>query len=155
MKHTLLAAKHEIEALRRRNEILQAKVEVMDLFACVFHTSPATYNPPMGVDVSWELGKEIDRIEKDAITPSNGWMPLGTFSGPDKKSVLVFCERDRNSYTAYREAGLWFHYGPGHVQMRETPTLWMPLPVGPAVAAPGPCDIPGCGPNPTIVPPVG
>ncbi len=66
-KDTLITAKAEIESLRRRNEILQAKVEVMNLFVCVLHTSPAIHNPPMGIDVAWELGREIARMEQDEV----------------------------------------------------------------------------------------
>jgi hypothetical protein len=61
-KQLLLEAASEIDSLRRQNETLRAKVEVMDLFACVLHTQPATYNPPMGVDVAWSLRQEFNRI---------------------------------------------------------------------------------------------
>ena len=70
MKHTLIEAKAEIEALRRQNEILRAKVEVMDLFACALHSPPATYNPAMGANVTWELEREIARIESEEIARS-------------------------------------------------------------------------------------
>lgn len=47
MKHLLNAAADEITILRRQNEILNAKVEVMELFACVLHT--------------WVNGKEYEK----------------------------------------------------------------------------------------------
>lgn len=68
MKHLLIEAKSEIERLRRRNEILSAKVEVMDLFACVLHTAPATYNPPQCVDIAWSLQKGVEQLEREEDT---------------------------------------------------------------------------------------
>ncbi len=59
------AARHEIIALRRRNEILSAKVEVMDLFACVLHTMPSQRTQGMEVDVAWQLEKEQAAIETE------------------------------------------------------------------------------------------
>ncbi len=56
-------AKHEIENLRRRNEILSAKVEVMYSFMQVLHSSPAQRtNQGMCVDVAWKLGEEIKKL---------------------------------------------------------------------------------------------
>ncbi len=57
-------AKHEITSLRRQNEILRAKVEVMDLFACVLHTQPASREQGMSVDIAWQLEKEAARLEE-------------------------------------------------------------------------------------------
>ena len=57
-------AKHEITSLRRQNEILRAKVEVMDLFACVLHTQPAMREQGMTVDIAWQLEKEAARLEE-------------------------------------------------------------------------------------------
>lgn len=45
----------EIRELRRRNEVLAAKVEVMDLFALVLKTTPNYPREGAGVDVAWEL----------------------------------------------------------------------------------------------------
>jgi sulfate adenylyltransferase subunit 1 (EFTu-like GTPase family) len=61
-------AKHEILSLRRQNEILRAKVEVMDLFACVLHTQPAQREQGMAIDVAWQLDKEIDRLKSEQPT---------------------------------------------------------------------------------------
>lgn len=58
-------AKHEINSLRRRNEILSAKVEVMELFACVLHTQPATREQPMCVDIAWQLEQEASRLKSE------------------------------------------------------------------------------------------
>ena len=58
-------AQAEIIRLRRRNEILEAKVEVMDSFMCVLHTSPAQHNQTASVDVAWQLGQAAERLERD------------------------------------------------------------------------------------------
>lgn len=62
MKDLLNDARHEILALRRDNEILRAKVEVMDLFALVLNTTPNYRSQGMSEDVAWKLQKEIDSI---------------------------------------------------------------------------------------------
>ncbi len=63
LKDLLSNAMHEIRDLRRRNEILNAKVEVMDLFACVLHTTPASRSQGAAPDVAWLLQKKIDELE--------------------------------------------------------------------------------------------
>lgn len=64
MKHLLAAAKAEIERLRRRNEILEAKVSTMELMGALLHSQP-NYQPEGAVvDVAWELGREIENIEE-------------------------------------------------------------------------------------------
>lgn len=42
----LLRSADEIVRLRKQNEILNAKVEMIELFKCVLFTQP--HNPPMG-----------------------------------------------------------------------------------------------------------
>ena len=61
---TLKDAQDEIRELRRRNEILAAKVEVMDSFMCVLHTAPAVKTQGAGIDVAYELQKHIYELEK-------------------------------------------------------------------------------------------
>lgn len=68
MKHILNEALHEIARLRRQNEILSAKVEVMDLFAVVLHTKPSYPNECASVDVAWQIQKEIDLINEEERT---------------------------------------------------------------------------------------
>ena len=71
MKELLLRAKVEIEDLRQRNESLAAKVEVMDLFACVLHTEPARRSVGEGEDIAWLLQQkwnELDAQEIDEAT---------------------------------------------------------------------------------------
>jgi hypothetical protein len=53
-------AQREIQQLRRRNEILGAKVEVMDSFMCVLHTKPAEHRQAMSVE---QLGQKVAEIE--------------------------------------------------------------------------------------------
>jgi hypothetical protein len=66
---TLKDAQHEINGLRRRNELLSAKVEVMDSFMCVLHTRPAEHNQAMGgIDVVFQMEKHIAKLE-DAAKP--------------------------------------------------------------------------------------
>ena len=64
MKHLLNDAKHEIISLRRENEILRAKVEVMDLFACVLHTTAASRSQGMSVDIVYDIEKRIRAIDE-------------------------------------------------------------------------------------------
>ena len=60
MKHLLMNAKAEIEGLRRENQLLRAKVEVLDVFSVALLGQPR----PMGasIDVAWELQREIDKF---------------------------------------------------------------------------------------------
>ena len=62
----------EIRALRRHNEILAAKVEMIDLFACVLHTAPAQRNEGAGIDIAWELDRAADEAETEAQPEPEG-----------------------------------------------------------------------------------
>ena len=66
MKELLTGAMHEIRDLRRRNEILGAKVEVMDFFALVLHTQPAHRSEGASIDVAWQLQRKLDEIAKES-----------------------------------------------------------------------------------------
>jgi len=61
---TLKEAEHEINSLRRRNEVLAAKVEVFDCMMQMLHTSPATRTQGMSPDVVYALAKQRDRLEQ-------------------------------------------------------------------------------------------
>ena len=63
LEHLLTNAMYEIHALRRRNEILSAKVEMIDLFACVLHTQPASSPQGASPDVAWALQKKLDELK--------------------------------------------------------------------------------------------
>ena len=65
---TLREAQHEIQALRRRNEILAAKVEVMDSFMQVLHTAPAQHSQTFAPDIVFGIEKHIAKLE-DAEKP--------------------------------------------------------------------------------------
>lgn len=63
MKHLLIQARSEILELRRRNELLQAKVDVVNVFSAAL-LGPATQQG-MSPDVAWALQKEIDKINAE------------------------------------------------------------------------------------------
>ena len=64
MIELLNKAQDEILLLRRQNEILSAKVEVLELFACVLHTAPAVRREEgQALDVAWQLQTQIDLIK--------------------------------------------------------------------------------------------
>ena len=65
MRELLLRAAAEIRDLRRHNEVLSAKVEMIDLFACVLHTNPATRSTGAAPDVAWEMEREAARLENE------------------------------------------------------------------------------------------
>ena len=62
LENLLRNAREEILRLRRGNELLSAKVEMIDLFACVLHTRPASHSVGMSEDVAWALQKKLDDI---------------------------------------------------------------------------------------------
>lgn len=53
----------EILDLRRQNEILGAKVEMIELFADVLFTEPRKTGRGYGEDVAWKLQQAIDSLE--------------------------------------------------------------------------------------------
>lgn len=62
MKDVLQRAKREIESLRRRNEVLEAKSQVLDTFSVALLGVPR--NGGCTEDIAWLLQKEIDEMEK-------------------------------------------------------------------------------------------
>jgi hypothetical protein len=62
MKQVLKDALYEIESLRRQNEVLAAKVEVVNIFAAAL-LGP---KPPQGMspDVAWALRQEIAKYSE-------------------------------------------------------------------------------------------
>lgn len=59
----------EIRQLRRDNEILRAKQEMIDLFACVLHTKAAERNEACAPDVVWAIERELARDK--SIVPTS------------------------------------------------------------------------------------
>ncbi len=65
LEHLLLHGIDEIQSLRRRNEILSAKVEMIDLFALVFRSQPAYPSVGMSEDIVWKMQTNIDQIRRN------------------------------------------------------------------------------------------
>jgi hypothetical protein len=59
----LAQAAEEISRLRRQNELLAARVEVMDLFACVLHTRPAGQSQGYAEDLVWKIRAALEQTE--------------------------------------------------------------------------------------------
>jgi hypothetical protein len=64
----LRSAASEIRALRQRNEVLSAKVEMIDLFTTVLMTQPQTNHLRMG-GVSEDVAYSIDRVLDNTCHP--------------------------------------------------------------------------------------
>lgn len=65
------------------------------------------------------------------MTPDeHGWMPIETApnGGP---AFLVWCPDRFNIYCVTHYRGQMQHFSPGGDPLRETPTLWQPLPPHP------------------------
>ena len=69
MRDLLTDAIHEIRSLRRQNEILSAKVEVMDFFAMVLHTTPAQPSQGFSPDVAYALEQEVAKLDAKKPEP--------------------------------------------------------------------------------------
>jgi hypothetical protein len=72
LKDALLSAKFEIEHLRRRNELLSAKVETMDLLGAMLRAQVSHSSAVCGPDVIWQLQRELDRLNKPPEAGSAG-----------------------------------------------------------------------------------
>jgi len=64
MKQLLQDLVNEIDALRRTNQILQAKVDTMELFASIHRTMPAGRAEGFAPDIAWEARKKIAELEE-------------------------------------------------------------------------------------------
>lgn len=69
-KRTMQLAAEEIRQLRRENEILGAKVEVMELFGLTLRTQPNYGGRGMSEDVVWKIERTLEAFEKDRATQS-------------------------------------------------------------------------------------
>lgn len=71
LKHLLQDARGEILQIRRENEILRAKVEMIELFACLLHTQPARSSQGMAPDVAWAIQKKLDELQLEEAQKPN------------------------------------------------------------------------------------
>lgn len=62
-KGLMLRAIDEIQQLRRTNEVLSAKVEVMELFGLLFRAAPNYGNNCVTEDIAWAMQRRIDEID--------------------------------------------------------------------------------------------
>jgi len=74
MKELLAQAKYEILDLRRRNEILNAQMGIVDVFAAALGLRQP--NPPMCPDVAHALQKKIDELIASERQPLGGTASL-------------------------------------------------------------------------------
>lgn len=73
MLNTLRSARDEIVGLRRRNEVLEARVEVVEVFAAALGLKRGACG--MAPDVVWELDKEIASLSTPSASPPNTICP--------------------------------------------------------------------------------
>jgi hypothetical protein len=59
-KDLLQRAIYEIQDLRRRNEVLSAKVEMIDLFSLVLNTKPNYPSQAASEDIAWAMQRRVD-----------------------------------------------------------------------------------------------
>jgi hypothetical protein len=64
MKEILIEARHEIHSLRRQNEILRAKVEMIELFEKVLNTKPVEKIFEASPDIADTMLSKIIELEK-------------------------------------------------------------------------------------------
>lgn len=67
LRRALTMAQDEIQRLRHQNEILSAKVGVMDLFGLVFRTQPAYATMGMSEDPVWLIDKQLMKLTEADI----------------------------------------------------------------------------------------
>lgn len=63
IKDVLLHAKHDIQQLRRRNEILEAKVEVINVFKAALLGVPRT-GGVLEIDALYRIEEAIKQLEE-------------------------------------------------------------------------------------------
>lgn len=66
MKNLLMEAKNEIISLRRRNEILEAQMGIVEVFAAALGLKPG--QPGASPDVVWALQRKIDELNQPKPT---------------------------------------------------------------------------------------
>lgn len=84
-KYLLLQGAAEIRELRRQNDILRAKVEMIDLFALVLTTKPNLPSSGATIDVAWMLDKRAEALaaeEKEAASAPAAIAPIAKRGRP-------------------------------------------------------------------------
>lgn len=71
VERLMLDAAVEIESMRRRMDVLQAKVDMIDLFELVLKTQPRSVGQGMGVDIAWSLRRAAADMSAEK-EPANG-----------------------------------------------------------------------------------
>lgn len=69
IKNIMADARVEIMALRRRNDILSAKVDTMELLASINRPMRAESTSAMSVDVVWQLDNAVTAINQREAKP--------------------------------------------------------------------------------------
>ena len=62
IKNAVLEGSAEIEVLRRRNEVLEAKVDTLDLVAALLFAQPRSSGRGMAPDIAWKMRGLADAI---------------------------------------------------------------------------------------------
>jgi len=63
IKHLLMQAKQEIESLRRHNEILAARNDVVEIFAMAVDPGRRHRSIGMGEDIAWRIAERLREEE--------------------------------------------------------------------------------------------
>lgn len=70
LKHLLVSASHEIQDLRRRNALLQAKVDGFEMASQMLNAQIRVESQGMSIDIVWELQREIDSFDRRVEAPT-------------------------------------------------------------------------------------
>jgi hypothetical protein len=65
LEHIIQHAVSDLRSLRHENEILRAKVDVMDLFAAMFFAEAPRRGGMMAPDVVWKLERHLKSMEEE------------------------------------------------------------------------------------------
>ena len=66
IKHLINDARHEIRVLRRSNEIMAAKLEMINLFERVLYAEPPKQQSQgASPDIAWMLDRAYDELAKE------------------------------------------------------------------------------------------
>ena len=64
LKNTLMLASEEIKTLRRRCEVLQAKVDTMDALVSLVHSQPPQFHGiGQSEDIAWRMDEMVRKSE--------------------------------------------------------------------------------------------